>query len=147
MLAARIRHASPPSSSPPLALQPLPSPRFSQRPYFFFPSSQNSKPAWIVASNFSSKKTTPHFWVVSPEKSLALTVKADLRLIASREFATRASLRFPRVMRVRWDDMHWEDVLDGADGGQNAIRCSFRGRATGQSVKENNSESEDLRTL
>ena len=39
----------------------------------------------------------------SPLKSVVLQIKADIRTIVSRAFATKYSLRFPRIDRVRWD--------------------------------------------
>lgn len=41
-------------------------------------------------------------------------MKADVRLIDSKEFAAQGSLRFPRVVKIRWTDLHWTEVLDGA---------------------------------
>jgi hypothetical protein len=35
--------------------------------------------------------------------SCGLQVQADVRTIRSRNFASRHSLRFPRVQRIRWD--------------------------------------------
>jgi hypothetical protein len=37
-------------------------------------------------------------------------IKADIRLIPSKVFACSHSLRFPRVMEVKWDHP-WADVL------------------------------------
>lgn len=37
-----------------------------------------------------------------------------MRLIESREFAAKGSLRFPRVVKIRWADFNWREALDGA---------------------------------
>ncbi|GLI63887.1 hypothetical protein VaNZ11_007004 [Volvox africanus] len=45
----------------------------------------------------------PDVWVRDPLRSVVLTVKADVRTIVSDTFASRYSLRFPRVVAVRED--------------------------------------------
>ena len=41
--------------------------------------------------------------LAEPGRAGAAQVQADVRTIRSRNFASRHSLRFPRVQRVRWD--------------------------------------------
>lgn len=43
---------------------------------------------------------------------LAVQVQADVRTILSRDFATRHSLRFPRVERIRYDKSPFDVQTD-----------------------------------
>ncbi|KAK9809528.1 hypothetical protein WJX73_008973 [Symbiochloris irregularis] len=59
----------------------------------------------------------PDLWVTDPRKSVVLQVIGDARLIECRDFASRNSLRFPRITAVRFHDKDWstittEDELD-----------------------------------
>jgi DNA ligase-4 len=57
---------------------------------------------------------TPDVWIDSPENSVVLTVKADVRLVKTATFASDFSLRFPRVTGVRWDKP-WHECLSDAE--------------------------------
>lgn len=55
-----------------------------------------------------------------------MQVQADVRTIVSKQFASRHSLRFPRVQRVRWDksplDIQTDQELwDTVESNQGAI--------------------------
>lgn len=45
-------------------------------------------------------------------KHIAIQVQADVRTIISRDFATRHSLRFPRVERIRYDKSPFDVQTD-----------------------------------
>jgi len=70
------------------------------------------RPDWVVATGDSSEK--PHLWMDEARFSVVMQVKADVRPIRSKVFATSHSLRFPRVMAIRWDKP-WRDVLTQAE--------------------------------
>ncbi len=62
-------------------------------------------------------------------------VQADVRTIVSKQFASRHSLRFPRVQRVRWDkgplDVQTDQELwDIVESNQGAIVGAHPGSAT-----------------
>lgn len=44
---------------------------------------------------------TPDVWITNPEKSVVMTVKGDVRLVASYTFNSPYSLRFPRCAAIR----------------------------------------------
>ncbi len=80
---------------------------------------------------------TPDVWIDSPENSVVLTVKADVRLVKTATFASDFSLRFPRVTGVRWDKP-WHECLSDAelerrareDGGIAVARAENLGEVT-----------------
>ncbi|GLC37312.1 hypothetical protein PLESTM_000567400 [Pleodorina starrii] len=69
----------------------------------------------------------PDVWVRDPLRSLVFTVKADVRTITSDIFASRYSLRFPRVVAIREDksarevtslgELERMAAKEGAEGG------------------------------
>lgn len=48
-------------------------------------------------------KEKPDVWIKDPSASIVLELLADVRLIHSDTYASRLSLRFPRITRVRYD--------------------------------------------
>ncbi len=67
----------------------------------------NAPPCYCVTG---SLEETPDYWIRDPRGSVVLTVKADVRLVASNRFSTPQSLRFPRVTSVRFDK-RWADIF------------------------------------
>lgn len=66
-------------------------------------------PARIALRCRVSGREKPDLWVADPFKSLVLQLLADMRLIASNDYATEQSVRFPRVDCVRWGSwgLYW----------------------------------------
>ncbi|DBA86388.1 TPA: hypothetical protein ACH3X2_005613 [Trebouxia sp. C0005] len=75
---------------------------------YFVPFAQKPKNYKVT----NSRKTQPDMWVKDVSKSIVLQVQADVRTIISKDFATRHSLRFPRVERIRYDKSPFDVQTD-----------------------------------
>ena len=69
-------------------------------------------PSCYVVTNSSTVR--PDVWIDHPDHSVVFTVKADIRLVRTKAFAAPFSLRFPRVVAVRWDKP-WTECLSVAE--------------------------------
>jgi len=81
-------------------------------PHMVAATSGARKGAPPVYATTGAAGETPDVWIDAPENSVVLTVKADLRLVDTKTFATKHSLRFPRVTGVRWDKPWFECLSD-----------------------------------
>jgi hypothetical protein len=60
---------------------------------------RSAKPSCVIATGPASEQ--PDVWVKDPFKSLVFEVHGDLRFITSINYASRVSLRFPRINQIR----------------------------------------------
>jgi len=66
-----------------------------------FVADRKAKPSCVIATG--SAVSQPDVWVKDPFRSLVFELNADLRMIQSANFASRVSLRFPRIIEIRED--------------------------------------------
>jgi len=78
-----------------------------------FVADRKAKPSCVIAAGPASEQ--PDVWVKDPFKSLVFELNADLRMISSESFASRVSLRFPRIVGIRENknaaNANYEDTI------------------------------------